>query len=60
MNVVFFGEFDPWESFVACVKYTSDREYCAKAVELLAEAQVRRVYEYGGRVRLRAVLPHLK
>ena len=56
MNVVFFDEFDAWESFVACVQYTNDREYCAKAVELLAEAQVRRVYDYGSGVRLRAVI----
>jgi hypothetical protein len=61
MNVVFFDDFDAWELFVSCVKYTGDREYCAKAVELLAEAQVRRVYDYGSRVRLRAVIrPHVK
>ncbi len=57
MNVAFFDEFDPWETFATCVEHTGDREYCARAVELLAEAEVRREYEYGGRVRLRAVLP---
>jgi hypothetical protein len=61
MNVVFFDEFDAWESFVSCVKYIGDREYCAKTVELLAEAQVRRVYDYGSRVRLRAtILSHVR
>ena len=56
MNVVFFDEFDAWESFVACVQYTNDKEYCAKAVELLAETQLRRVYDYGRKVQLRAVI----
>jgi hypothetical protein len=56
MNIVFFDEFDAWESFVACIKHVGDREYCAKAVELLAETQVRRAYDYGRRVRLRAVI----
>jgi len=61
MNVVFFDEFDAWESFVACVQYTNDKEYCAKAVELLAETQVQRVYDYGRRARLRAViLSHIR
>jgi len=57
MNVELFGEFDPWESFVACVFYTGDKEYCAKAVELLAEASTRRIYTYGGKVRFYAILP---
>jgi hypothetical protein len=57
MSVVFFDEFDAWESFASCVKYTGDKEYCAKAVELLVEVQTRRVYDYGSRVRLRAFLP---
>jgi hypothetical protein len=57
MNVVFFDEFDPWESLTECIRYVGDKEYCAKAVVLLAEAEVRHVYEYGSRVRFRAVLP---
>ena len=58
MNVAFFDEFNAWESFAACVQYTNDREYCAKAVELLAEAEVRRTYTYGSdRVRFHVLLP---
>ena len=61
MNIVFFDEFDMLRSFATCMEYLSDREYCAKAVELLAEAQVRRVYDYGSKVRLRAVIkPHVR
>jgi hypothetical protein len=52
-DVVVFDEFDLWESFTACVKYTGDSEYCAKAVELLAETQVRREFDYGAKVRFR-------
>ena len=57
MNVVFFDEFNAWESFAACVKHIGDREYCKKAVELLAETQTRRVYEYGDKVRFHVLLP---
>jgi len=58
MNVVFFDRFNAWESFATCVQYTNDKEYCAKAVELLAEAEVRRTYTYGGgRVRFHLLLP---
>jgi len=57
MNVVFFDEFNAWESFAACVKYTGDREYCRKAVELLVETQTRRVYEYGDKARFFVFLP---
>jgi len=57
MNVVFFDEFNAWESFATCVKYTGDREYCKKAVELLAETQTRRVYEYSDKVRFFVFLP---
>lgn len=57
MNVVFFDEFDAWESFVSCVQYVGDREYCAKAVELLADVATRRMYTYGGRVRFHVILP---
>ena len=60
MNVVFFDRFDPWASYQSCVEYVNDKEYCKKAVALLAEAQVRLQYDYGGKVRLRAVLPHAK
>ena len=53
--MVFFD--DTREAFETCVKYTGDREYCAKVVELLTEVQTRRVFDYGGRVRFRAFLP---
>jgi len=57
MNVAFFDGFDPWESFVACVRYTGDREYCMKAVELLDEATTRQMYAYGNKVRFYVILP---
>ena len=57
MNVAFFDGFDPWESFVACVRYTSDKEYCTKAVELFAEVQAEREFQYGRKILLKAVLP---
>jgi hypothetical protein len=56
-GVVVFEEFDPYESFAACVKHVNDGEYCKKAVELMAEAQVGREYTYGGRARLHAAIP---
>ncbi len=57
MNVLFFDEFDAWESFMSCLQYVGDKDYCKKAVELLAEAQTRRVFTYGGKVRFHVVLP---
>ncbi len=60
MNVVFFDEFDAWGSFMLCLQYVGDKDYCKKAVELLAEAQTRRVFTYGGRMRFHAVLPYIR
>jgi hypothetical protein len=58
MNIEVFDEFDAWRSFTSCVEYLKDREYCKKAVELLAEVYAKREYTYGDKVRFHAILPH--
>jgi hypothetical protein len=58
MRIAVFDEFDAWGSFKECVEYAGgDKQYCRKAVELLAEAQAREEFVYGNKPRFRIILP---